>query len=93
MSTHHPDDEKEDEAYVMPASADAEIPAKWQTVATYDLELPARCPHCRDPIRTLKVIRMTRSKVGFTSTLPRTGRAIVCPLCECILSAEVSGII
>jgi hypothetical protein len=88
-----PGDADADDAYVMPSGEDAEIPAKWQTVATYELDLPARCPNCRNPIRTLKVVRLVRSKVAFTSTLPRGGRVIVCPGCECIMSVELSGLI
>jgi hypothetical protein len=78
---------------VMPADVEIEIPAKWQTVASYQLELPAKCPHCRDPIRTLNVLRLVRSKVAFTSTLPRSGRAMVCPQCEAIISVDLSGLI
>lgn len=81
------------DAYVVSSGADAEVPAKWQTVATYDLDQPARCPNCRTPIHTLKVVRLVRSKVAFTSTLPRGGRVIVCPACECIVSVELSGLI
>lgn len=88
-----PDNGADEDAYVIPADEDVEIPAKWQTVATYELELPARCPHCRDPIRTLKVLRLVRSKVAFTSTLPRSGRAMVCPQCDAIISVEASGLI
>jgi hypothetical protein len=66
---------------------------EWQAAAVYTLELPARCPHCREPIRTLKVLRLTRTQVTFTSSLPRGGRVIVCPLCERIVSAELSGIL
>jgi hypothetical protein len=36
---------------------------------------------------------MTRSKVAFTSTLPRNGRAFVCPQCERLLSVELAGIL
>ena len=88
-----PKDDPDDEMYVISAGEDAEIPAKWQTVATYDLELPARCPHCRNPIRTLRIIKLSRSKVPFTSTLPRAGRAIVCPQCECIVSVAIAGML
>ncbi|MCM3878622.1 MAG: hypothetical protein ND807_00800, partial [Vicinamibacterales bacterium] len=84
--------QKDDDAYVIAETADVEIPENCQAIGTYDMELPARCPFCRSPIRTLKVIRMVRSKVAFTSTLPRSGRAVVCPACECIISAEVSGV-
>ena len=75
------------------ASAVPEIPTEWQSVAVYKLELPARCPHCREPIRTVRVLRLTRTQVAFTSALPRGGRVIVCPACERILSAELSGLL
>jgi hypothetical protein len=91
-----PDDP--DDTYVLPdieavETEAEEILGNWQNVAEYTLELPARCPHCRDPIHTIRVVRMTRSKVQFTSTLPRNGRAFVCPLCERLLSIELSGIL
>ena len=70
-----------------------EIPAEWQGGAVYTLELPVRCPFCRDPIRTLRVLKITRTQVNFTSTLPRNGRAFVCPHCERLLSLELSGIL
>jgi hypothetical protein len=82
-----------DETYVISAGDEVEIPAKWLTVATYELEQPAKCPHCRAHIRTLKVVKLTRSRVSFTSTLPRGGRALVCPECDSIISAEASGLI
>ena len=87
------DDEKEDDAYVLDLQGGEEIPSDWQSVAVYTLELPARCPHCREPIRTLRVLRLTRTQVSFTSPLPRSGRVLVCPLCERIISAELSGIL
>jgi len=91
-----PDDP--DDAYELPdleqVKADAEeMLGNWQDVAEYTLELPARCPHCREPIHTIRVLRMTRSKVQFTSTLPRTGRAFVCPVCERLLCIELAGIL
>ena len=91
-------DDPSDDAYVMPdldeVKAEAEqILGHWQDVAEYTLELPAKCPHCREPINSVRVVRMTRSKVQFTSTLPRNGRAFVCPLCERLLSIELSGIL
>ncbi len=93
MDERQPSGEADADAYVIPSGEAAEIPAKWQTVATYELELPARCPNCRNAIRRLKVVRLVRSKVAFTSTLPRNGRAIVCAECECIMSVELSGLI
>jgi hypothetical protein len=84
--------EPPDDAYVIPDAA-AEIPTEWQAVALYTLELPARCPHCREPIRTLRALKLARTQVSFTSTLPRSGRVLVCPLCERIISAELTGLI
>ena len=69
------------------------IPAQWQSVATYTLELPVRCPHCREAIRTIRIVGLTRSQVAFTSALPRKGRVAVCPECDQILSAELSGLV
>ena len=72
---------------------EAAIPTEWTNGAIYTLEQAVRCPHCREPIRTLRVVRMLRTQVTFTSPLPRAGRALVCPLCERIVSAELSGIL
>ncbi len=79
------------ETYELP-SGPAEIPAEWQGGSVYSLELPARCPHCRETIRTIRVLRLKRSQVTFTSTLPRGGRVLVCPECERILSAELAAL-
>lgn len=83
----------DDETYDLQAAEPAEIPAEWQSSAVYTLELPVRCPHCRDALRTLRVLRLTRTQVSFTSTLPRAGRVFVCPSCEKILSVELSGML
>ena len=85
----------EDDVYEIPAlgAAEAEIPMQWRSAASYTLESPARCPHCREPIRSVRVIALLRAQVSFTSTLPRKGRAIVCPECERILSVELSGLV
>ena len=68
------------------------IPAEWQSTAVYTLELPVRCPHCDEAIRTIRIIGMTRSQVTFTSTLPRKGRVAACPECDRILPVELSGL-
>jgi hypothetical protein len=86
-------DNPDEEAYELEVPATDEIPAEWQGGAVYTLELPVRCPYCRDPIRTLRVLKITRTQVNFTSTLPRNGRAFVCPQCEKLLSVELSGIL
>jgi hypothetical protein len=87
-----------DDAYVLPdidkVDAEAEeILGNWQDIAVYTLEQPVRCPSCREPIRTVRVVRLTRTQVAFTSTLPRNGRAFVCPQCERMLSIELSGLL
>ena len=76
----------------MPAAADA-ILTEWQVTASYTLDQPVRCPHCAERISALHIVGLTRSQVAFTSTLPRKGRVIVCPECERILTAELSGLV
>jgi hypothetical protein len=58
--------------------------------ARYVLGRPLSCPHCHEWIREIHIVRLTREHVPFTSTLPRSGRALVCPACEGLLSAELS---
>jgi hypothetical protein len=83
----------EEEAYELELpSGPAEIPAEWQGGGEYTLEGPARCPHCREIIRTIRVLRLKRTQVTFTSPLPRGGRVIVCPQCERIISAELTAL-
>jgi hypothetical protein len=84
-------DTAEDSVYEIPG-AETEIPNEWQRGATYELELTARCPYCREPIRTVRVLRLRRTQVTFTSTLPRGGRAITCPACDRILSVELTAL-
>lgn len=69
------------------------IPVEWRSAGLYTMDEPARCPHCREPIRSIKVLRLSRTQVAFTSTLPRGGRVLLCPSCEGMLSAELSGLI
>ena len=59
--------------------------------AEYTLESPVRCPACGESIVTLKAIRMVRAQVNFTSTLPRRGRVIACPICLAVVPAELSN--
>ena len=86
----------ESEVYELPSSTSADIPQEWQPgnpsagAAVYTLEQPARCPFCREIIRTVRVVRLKRSQVAFTSPLPRGGRMIVCSACDGILSADLS---
>jgi hypothetical protein len=71
----------------------AASPARMSASTTYALESPVRCPECESEIRTFRVIRVLRTQTSFTSTLPRKGYVIVCPECERLLSAELSGLI
>lgn len=64
-----------------------------QTGALYTLEGSVICPECAGEIRTLRVLRVLRTQVSFTSTLPRRGYVILCPDCDRILSAELSGLV
>jgi len=71
----------------------AEPASKPQTGAIYTLESPVRCSQCDQPIRTFRVIRVLRTQVSFTSTLPRKGYVIACSECEGLLSAVLSGMV
>jgi hypothetical protein len=64
-----------------------------QNGALYTLEAPVICPECEGEIQTLRVLRVLRTQVSFTSTLPRRGYVILCPDCDRILSAELSGLV
>ena len=61
--------------------------------ALYTLEAAVQCPQCEQEIRTLRVLRVLRTQASFTSTLPRKGYVVVCPECERMLSAELSGLV
>jgi ribosomal protein L34E len=60
--------------------------------AEYELESPARCPSCQAHLSWIGVVRLLRSRVNFTSTLPRRGYVIVCPRCHALLPAELRGL-
>jgi hypothetical protein len=79
----------DDDVYELSSTATT-IPPEWEGGAIYTLELPARCPHCKELVRSLRVLRLKRTQVSFTSPLPRGGRAIVCTACQGIISADVS---
>ncbi len=59
--------------------------------AEYTLEYPAACPCCDEVVRSVQVVRLLRTRVNFTSTLPRRGRVSICSQCKKILSAELAG--
>jgi len=86
--------EEQDDTYELgDVEGNGDLLQEWQSGAVYTLESPVKCPHCRDAIRALRVVRMLRTQVTFTSPLPRAGRVLICPSCEKILSAELSGIL
>ena len=58
--------------------------------AEYTLEYKANCPKCGASLKTLKVVRLLRTRVNFVSTLPRRGRVMICPSCRSILSGELT---
>lgn len=59
--------------------------------AEYALESPLLCPHCKNTIASLQVLRLVRTRVNFISMLPRRGYVVVCPACHQIVSAELGG--
>ena len=70
----------------------ADVTAGGQFEAEYSLEHPVRCHACGETLTTLKAIRLLRTEVNFTSTLPRRGRVIVCPQCHVLLPAELTSL-
>ena len=69
-----------------------EAPQGTVTEAEYALESPLECPKCGREISRLEVVRLLRTRVNFTSTLPRKGYAISCPECRAVLSAVLGGL-
>jgi hypothetical protein len=58
--------------------------------AEYTLEYSSICPHCKTDLKSLLVVRLLRTRVNFTSMLPRHGRVVICPECRTILSAALT---
>lgn len=67
-----------------------EVPRAHDSEAEYALEYPCVCPHCLHSLREVAVVRLLRTRVNFTSTLPRRGRAVICTNCRKILTVELS---
>ncbi len=61
--------------------------------AEYTLEAGVRCPRCNERIDSVQVVRLLRTKVNFTSSLPRRGQVMICPKCEAVLAGYLSGIL
>ena len=66
--------------------------AATDTEAEYTLEFPVLCAKCGKWIDKVSVVRLLRTKINFTSALPRRGRVIVCGECSSIISAELGGL-
>lgn len=60
--------------------------------AEYLLESPLKCAHCSELISSVQVVRLLRTRVNFTSSLPRRGYAVVCPRCTGILTVGLGGL-
>ncbi|HZM70665.1 MAG TPA: hypothetical protein VFB95_09895 [Candidatus Cryosericum sp.] len=61
--------------------------------AEYALEAPATCPSCKTKVASVQVVRLLRTRVNFTSSLPRRGYAVVCPSCRTFIPAAIGGIL
>lgn len=57
--------------------------------AEYTLETSVQCPGCKETVDTVYVVRLLRTRVNFTSSLPRRGYVVVCPSCRTIVPAAV----
>lgn len=62
-----------------------------EVAAEYAIESEVKCPQCRASFDTVHVIRLLRTKVNFTSSLPRRGYIAVCPECRTVIPAAISG--
>jgi hypothetical protein len=60
-----------------------------QVEAEYMLESAIKCATCSESVEHLIVIRLLRTKVNFTSSLPRRGYIVACPKCRATVSASV----
>jgi len=74
-----------------PAAAAEESAAEIE--AEYTLENGANCSSCNSSIQTLEVVRLLRTKVNFTSSLPRRGFVALCPVCRSIITATLGGLL
>ena len=72
-----------------------EVGGDWRTTpaAIYGLEHPVVCGHCHKEIHQLYVVRLFRMRANFLSSLPRSGRVIVCPNCRAIVPGELGGVL
>jgi ribosomal protein L34E len=55
--------------------------------AEYTLEAPVKCASCNESLNNVNVVRLLRTRVNFTSSLPRRGYVVVCPSCRTVVPA------
>ena len=60
-----------------------------ETDAEYTLESAVVCPGCQASVETVQVVRLLRTRVNFTSSLPRRGYLVICPSCRMIIPAAI----
>jgi hypothetical protein len=65
----------------------AEILEDIEAEAEYTLESPVQCASCHQSVHSVTVVRLLRTRVNFTSSLPRRGYVVVCPSCRAVLPA------
>ena len=61
--------------------------------AVFTLESSAVCPSCRDPLETVGIVRLLRTRVNFVSSLPRRGQLMICPQCRAVLGGGLGGLV
>jgi hypothetical protein len=76
-------------------TSDEDTQSVWRSepAAVYGLEHPVTCPTCRSEIDQLFAVRLFRARVNFVSSLPRSGRVLVCPSCRTILPGELGAVL
>ena len=62
---------------------------EFEPEAEYTLESPVRCSSCRADVERVHIVRLLRTRVNFTSSLPRRGYVVACPSCRAVLPAVV----
>lgn len=77
----------------LPSTDDTQSVWKAEPAAVYGLEHPISCPGCGVEISELYAIRMFRARVNFMSSLPRSGRLLVCPACRTPVPAELGAVL
>ena len=62
-----------------------------EAAAEYAIESSVKCPQCKGSFDSLHIVRLLRTKVSFTSSLPRRGYLAVCPDCRTVIPAAIGG--